>query len=212
MRSFRLRPAGTGSTSKSHLSSTASSATSSVTASITTSVSSSLSHAKLATSAAWSACKQGTQTTLKKGSSALHLTQSHQGQGQQSQPRAQQRRRNPHRVRRLFHLGKTNYRSLGDDTYINKHDDDDYDDDDERDIFSGRPFLENSGVQHHHQHQHQSKDGGSAGEEETEEIARFVYAPQHAASSYLATSTARHMAFEADDGEDEADDEEWWRE
>ncbi|CAK7201302.1 hypothetical protein SEUCBS139899_004005 [Sporothrix eucalyptigena] len=219
MKAFKLKPAGTGSTSKSHNShsQSISSSTSSTASSISTSiVSSSLSHAKHATSAAWSVCKQGTRTTLKLGSSALHLGQSSSTRARakldkldwnQGQPRTYQQSR---RVRRLFRVSgpsssaRSKYHSLGEDSGV---------DDDDRDIFSDRPFRESMQVRHH------PKDGGHYCDEycdnqeykghESAQLARFVFMPQHAASSDLATSKARYMQFASDEGE--GDDDEWWR-
>lgn len=215
MKSFTLKPAGTGSTSKSHkshkshksqslsISSSTGSSSSSTAASV---VSSSLAHAKHATSAAWSACKQGTRTTLKKGSSALHITdrKSHSPNHSQTldwnqgQPRTHAQ---PRRVSRLFRFGgggasaasKARYRSLSKEM----------DTDDDRDIFSGRPFSERADIHQKDDHSDYNDDDNS------EHIAPFMYMPQHAAASYLVTSTASHMRFAADEGE--GDDDEWWR-
>ncbi|KAL1902683.1 hypothetical protein Sste5346_001125 [Sporothrix stenoceras] len=214
MKSFTLKPVGTGSTNKSHKShksqslSISSSTGSSSSSTATSVVSSSLAHAKSATSAAWSACKQGTRTTLKKGSSAFkgnsvrksHSPPSPALDWNQGQPRTYSP---PRRVRRLFRFGgaspikKSRYHSLSEDM----------DTDDDRDIFSGRPFSERVDVHlkednddHYYANDIDHMDAG---------IARFVFTPQHAATSYLATSTAQHMQFAADEGE--GDDDEWWR-
>ncbi|CAK7229445.1 hypothetical protein SCUCBS95973_007224 [Sporothrix curviconia] len=212
MKAFKLKPTGTGSTSKSHASDASrsqslTSTTSTSLSSASSAVSSSFAHAKHAASAAWSACKQGTRTTLQRGSWTLH-------RGQQQHKAAQ--------ARRFFRLGrgqKSHYHSLDEDychntyNYNNNYNNDGDDDDDGMDIFSGRPFRSrlDAGTSHTPGHRcdvhcdsHSNSDLANG-----PLAARFVLTPQHAASSYLATATARHMYFAADEGE--SDDDEWWR-
>ncbi|CAK7224276.1 hypothetical protein SBRCBS47491_005494 [Sporothrix bragantina] len=198
MKAFKLKPAGTGSTNKSHTS-----RSQSITSATSTSISSSLAHAKHATSAAWSACKQGTRNTLQLGSSALHRGQPRAIQSKSSQQ--------PRRVRRLFRLGRgqksSQYSTLGED----------YNDDD-IDIFSGQPFRTSLDAPrpqtsanhapghrcdvHCDSHSNSDLENGPL-------VARFVFEPQHATSSSMVPATARHMHFAADEGE--SDDDEWWR-
>ncbi|ERS97652.1 hypothetical protein HMPREF1624_05823 [Sporothrix schenckii ATCC 58251] len=235
MKSFMLKPAGTGSTSKSHQShgsgspslwsSANSSATSSSSGSssstATAIVSSSLSHAKLATSAAWSACKKTTRSTFKKGTSALHMNvtdrKSHSPvlDCNQDQPRTYCSP-SSRRGRRLFPFGgnrlssKARYRSLGEDLDIGA-------DDEDRTIFSDRPFCDRVDV---YQKGFDSTDSYYGFDDDDDDNnnnnfgkthIRVVHTPLSttANDNVQATSTARHMQFAAD--EEEEDDDEWWR-
>ncbi|CAK7244891.1 MAG: hypothetical protein STHCBS139747_006454 [Sporothrix thermara] len=210
MKAFKLKPAGTGSTTKSYTSHSQSvtSATSTSMSPVASVVSSSLAHAKHATSAAWSACKQGTRTTLQRGSSALHLRQPSPGS---------------RRVGKLFRLGRgksSRYRSIGED-YFQDNDRismNNNDDNDDLDIFSGQPFhtslaATNPFEESEYTSGHQCDmhcDSHSNSDLETGPLAAcFMFTHQHAASGYLATSSARHMYSAADDGV--SDDDEWWR-